>query len=546
MLLLLATGSIYAQDTLSNWIFFTGNRGMDCIYSIDVDSLGAVYAAGRFEDTLHLGDTIFIAEEENRDQLFIAKFDSNGNSIWAHTGTGTSDMTAYNIRLNSDQDIVVSGVTQGPLDLGDTLLAVPWGNQVLFLAEYSTDGEFHWAKAYGHTDRGDQGNEMKEVNMMIDNDDNILVSAPFDSWDTYFDTINLDVPYGFHSYFYITKFDKNGNALWANAIQSENQGEILSILSDKKNNVIIGGYHYSGDLSVNDSTLNISGHNYMAYLIKFDQDGNMLSHNGYKEYPLCTAIDSEENIYFANWSGIAKYDSAGKEIWRKSLSAPLSNLFIDDSSYIHLSGSDRSWYGPMRIDNDSVSLGRAYIARLTSDGDVDYMKSIGDYGNFFCDLDVDLHGNPIVAGTYFSGAILSDSIVKELYRVDSETGDSLFSYSFYEQPMKNNGYLDMFLAKFSKTKKRELSTDYTHENTSILKIFPNPSTSRFRIAFNQEFSTPCELLVYGIEGRLMYSKSNIMKDNSSISISCEHWPEGLYICVFKSQDSTETFKLIKR
>lgn len=519
---------------------------MDCIYSMDIDSHGAIYVAGRFEDTLSLGDTLLIAEEENEDQMFVAKFDAGGNVCWAHAGTGPSDKTAYNIQLNSDQNVVVSGVTNGSLDLGDTIISIPWGNQVLFLAEFSADGEFHWAKAYGHTQRGDQGNEMKEVNTMIDSDDNILVSAPFDYWDTYFDTINLEVPYGFHSYFYIAKFDKYGHALWANAIQSENQGEILSINTDMKNNVIIGGYHYGGDLSVNDSALNTSEHNHRAYLIKFDPYGNMLSHKGDIDFPKCTAIDSDENLYIASWSYITKHDEKGNRIWRKSLSAPISNVFIDDHNYIHIAGSDRSWYGPMRIDNDSVRLGRAYVARLTSAGEVDYIKSVGDQGNFFCDLDVDLQGKPVVAGTYFSGAILSDSSVKEFHRVDSETGDSIFSYSFYEQPMQNNGYLDLFLAKFSQPTGPEMPTTLSQENEAILDIFPNPTTSGFWITLNQECSQPGELLVYGVEGRLMFSQSIIPKDNSTIGIACDQWPAGLYICIFRCQDLTESFKLLKR
>ncbi len=538
-------GSLQAQDIQDSWIFNNGGIDMDCGYSIDTDRFGAVYVAGRFADSINIDGIILKGKGSRDDQAFVAKFDQNGNAIWAHSAIGTDDKTAYNVRVNKEQNIIVSGVTSGSIEIGDTTITLPWGKSVLFIAEFDSDGEFKWAKTYGSTERGDQGNESKEVYMTLDNNDNILVTGQFNSWDTHFDDIHVEVPYGFRSYFYIVKFDKKGNALWANAIQAENQSEINGVAVDDEDNVLIVGYHYRGDLTINNTALNIADKNYTGYVMKFNSGGQYLWHKGSHSYPKCITTDTDNNYYVAGNNSIEKFEVDGLLIWEKPMYVPLSAMFFDVENNLHLAGTDRLWNGDMIIGTDTVSFGDSFIASLTANGDVSYIRPVGEIQTFFCDLTVNIDGNPFVTGTYFDGAIISDSVYSELLRVDSLTGESFYRHFFYESPLKSNGYLDMFVAKFSKTKNTSTSIRTSNLLKDNVLLYPNPATSNFHISFKEKMGDPTEISIINVNGKPFFHKTiNHLVYGSPLNINCNNWPKGFYVCKVKQSNYVGSFKLV--
>ena len=81
--------------------------------AVTVDSLGAIYVSGFFASNSITFNTSTITNAAGgyRD-LFVTKFDLNGNAAWATTGTaGTFDETAYCVSVNSTgTDVYVGGV----------------------------------------------------------------------------------------------------------------------------------------------------------------------------------------------------------------------------------------------------------------------------------------------------------------------------------------------------------------------------------------------------------------------------------------------------
>ncbi len=104
-------------------------------YSITVDDLGNCYVGGRYVNSISFGNTTLQGDFNTYD-LFVAKIDGNGNSIWASTAGSTSwNDVAAGIAL-SGNDVLITGVFTGtnPAHFGtDTLVSN--GNDDIFISK---------------------------------------------------------------------------------------------------------------------------------------------------------------------------------------------------------------------------------------------------------------------------------------------------------------------------------------------------------------------------------------------------------------------------
>lgn len=81
-------GLVVKYDLAGNqiWGFPISNTGDQICTSVDVDPLGNVYVAGTFRNPLSLqglgGTPVFLSNSFSTN-AFVAKFDSNGNILWA-------------------------------------------------------------------------------------------------------------------------------------------------------------------------------------------------------------------------------------------------------------------------------------------------------------------------------------------------------------------------------------------------------------------------------------------------------------------------------
>lgn len=110
---------------------------------------GSICMSGYFESsTLTLGSTTLI--NNGSYDIFVAKFDSNGNNVWAKAVGGIGLESANSLVLNSDNEIIISGL------FGSTSITFPGtptlisnGNFDLFVAKYDFNGNVLWAAKTG-------------------------------------------------------------------------------------------------------------------------------------------------------------------------------------------------------------------------------------------------------------------------------------------------------------------------------------------------------------------------------------------------------------
>jgi len=109
------------------------------------DNSGNIFFAGNFTDQIHFGPYDFDAGAFNID-VFISKYSSVGNLLWADHGHGLSSDQLISVTAGPLNDLYISGhyldhITFGDLTLEYTLCC---GSPEVFLVRYSEDGTASW------------------------------------------------------------------------------------------------------------------------------------------------------------------------------------------------------------------------------------------------------------------------------------------------------------------------------------------------------------------------------------------------------------------
>src|SRR5574337_682690 len=173
--------------------------------SIFTDNVGNIYLTGYFSGTSHFGGDSLTAV--GYQDIFIAKYDSLGNCLWAERAGGNSpdgyhDDFGWGITADTLGHVYITGSFYGIADFGaDTLYGMN-ANDV-FVAKYDSSGNELWVKAA--TGWSDQEGRCITLNA----EGNILIGGSF-TGEIFFDSFNVDDSCFTYEPF-IAKYDPNGN-----------------------------------------------------------------------------------------------------------------------------------------------------------------------------------------------------------------------------------------------------------------------------------------------------------------------------------------------
>jgi hypothetical protein len=146
-------------DTSGNamWLNGLGDSMPEDATDIAVDISGNVYVGGNFESDSLTSDTFMVKNMGPAYQdLFLAKYDNNGIMLWLKGGGGSNSESISSIATFSNSVYVCGQFGSTVLSMGTfTLSNNGFGN--MFVAKYDADGNVMWAKKEGGS-RYDQAN----------------------------------------------------------------------------------------------------------------------------------------------------------------------------------------------------------------------------------------------------------------------------------------------------------------------------------------------------------------------------------------------------
>lgn len=275
------------------WVQQFGSVEQNSGHCLAADQEGNVYASGIFRGSVDFDpgpDTLLLTAEGEHD-MFILKFNPEGDLMWGQNMDWLSTATSYAMDVHSDGNVFIGGPFYDSIhfEVNDTMLtlsAPESSNANSFVSRMNPDGEFLWAAQLGVT------SSVVIKDLKLDSDGNILTTGVF--WDT------PDFDPGPETFFmssdsssgtFITKLDFGGNFIWARSFVGTHVVNPEAITIDAEGSVYTTGI--------------------FGEVADFDPDGGGYFING-------------DPIFFDAY--IAKLRSTGDFVWARSISSPEAAL----------------------------------------------------------------------------------------------------------------------------------------------------------------------------------------------------------------------------
>jgi len=129
------------------WAKGAGGGSNDEGYSLSTDVSGNIYLSGYFTQPARFG-TIQLISDGQAD-MFLAKYDPSGNVLWAKRAGGKGDDRGIALKTDASGNSYVTGFyTNDSISFGSIIIPDE-ATDNSFVAKYDTDGNVVWAKGLG-------------------------------------------------------------------------------------------------------------------------------------------------------------------------------------------------------------------------------------------------------------------------------------------------------------------------------------------------------------------------------------------------------------
>lgn len=130
------------------WSKSYGGLDEDVITAIAVDPVsGDVFGTGYFREKIDFGGGLMACT--GSDDLFLFRLNADGQHVWSKRFGDANTQNGQAIALDSKGDIYVTGEVFGSIDFGDGKPLTSKGSADAFVAKYDPNGNLIWARLFG-------------------------------------------------------------------------------------------------------------------------------------------------------------------------------------------------------------------------------------------------------------------------------------------------------------------------------------------------------------------------------------------------------------
>ncbi len=409
------------------WTAALSDTGRERITNIAFDKLGNYYIVGIFDGPkLELCTENFVNAAENAYDIFVAKFDSSDQCVWARHAGGADDELPTSIAVDSIGNCYITGsFNSASITFGAYPLVNSGGsNSEIFIVKYDPSGTVFWARSA----TGTIASAETSKSIAIDKIGNSYITGSFNADTLWFDAIPLKKITNFNMY--MAKFAPNGSALWAirSVGTGDSQGNTVTV--DAESNCYLGG-SFKNNIVFGDTTLSSAGYR-DVFIVKYGADST---------------------VQWARAAGGTADDEA-------------SVLATDKLGYCYLSGYFKSAsinFASSPLTNQGSGFSDIFITEYSPDGSVVWSKSIGGATNDTPNaIAPDESRDFIIAASFGSTSIT--------------IGDST---------LYNAGTVDVLVAKSGNWPVSGISDA---EDLSPVQIYPNPANDYIMVSSSQNLA----------------------------------------------------------
>ncbi len=449
----------YTADGNLIWAKRAGGVQGDAGRSIAVDSSGNVYITGiifRVSATFgpgEAGETTLTSH--GKSDIFVAKYTTDGDLIWARNDGGTAFDEATGIAVDDLGDIYITGgfsglVTFGAGEAAETMFQNAGLNEI-FVAKYTTDGNLIWVKqAAGN--RGEMGRDIA-----VDDSGNVYVTGDFD------DTVTFGLGEAGEITFtstsdrgndiFVAKYTTDGNLVWVNRAGGKFSDRGTSLAVDSLGNAFVTGFF-------SDFATFGFGESGETSLLDLFNVGNIF---------------------------VAKYHTSGKLAWAKRVSgdgySSGKGIAVDDSGNAYVTGNfngsatfGAGEAGEITFTSDSniTDFSHFFFAKYTTEGNLISAKYTGGSGANFGEstgIAVDSRDNAYITG-HFGGNVTFEPNEANETTLTSDGSTEIFVAKYTSNP------LPVSAAVIVKSR-IAASSDDAEENTATGEVKPGSSDLEF-------------------------------------------------------------------
>jgi hypothetical protein len=201
--------------------------------AVAVDIAGNVYVTGMYNDTASFGSVTL--NGNGGSEIFIVKYDADGNLAWAKTAGGLKTDVGYGIALDGLGNLYVCGNVDSAATFESTNVLTAGGYDA-FVAKYDTSGNLIWVSLAGGA-----ANDVY-LDIAVDRFGYCVTTGYFNGPAT-FGSFVLDGYAGDDASF--VKYDQSGGVLWAKEGIGTDNDRGIAVTADGGGNLIASGYFKS-------------------------------------------------------------------------------------------------------------------------------------------------------------------------------------------------------------------------------------------------------------------------------------------------------------
>jgi len=393
--------SKFNSDGEFQWARTWGGFITDAGSGLAIDGNGNIYVTGLFSNNVDFDPGPGVDEHTSNgsEEIFLSKFDSSGEFLWAHTWGGEYADWGNAVGIDGSGNAYITGDFEGTVDFDPGTGAderTSKGAFDIFLSKFNSNGDFQWACTWGGSD-ADLGN-----GIAVDASGNAYVAGLFEG------TVDFDPGPGVDEHtsngygdIFLSKFSSSGEFQWARTWGGVNYDEGYGVaINGSADAYVTGFFQGTADFDPGPGVdVHTTNGSHYVFMSKLNSNGDFQGARTWggdgDDVGYGIAVDGNGNAYVTGFfQGTADFDP-----------------------------------GPGVKEHTSNGLADIFLSKFDSNGDFQWARSWGggnnDYGN---GVAIDGSGNAFVTGGFREN-------------VDFDPGPGVDEHT-------SNGGHDIFLSKF--------------------------------------------------------------------------------------------------